>query len=143
EYFLSKRLSSSDIIELANRFATDVKHAGISIIPKPPMRPDQFMIDEEKLEEAIGPYYNPRALQHDVVSVASIYRLRQGQEKFELENCTAIFVTNNPRLARNVFKYFEREFDQESVALVMDDQTLTNIVWLKNPNEVPNVAKSR
>ena len=104
---------------------------------------EKYAIDDvglsARLKEKISSYkYNERALENDVESISAIYRLRKGIKYSSIENCKAIFITNNIQLA-----YYTNQFlgDTSSVGCVMTETDFTILMWLKNKSRNTDTPK--
>ncbi|MBA2270078.1 MAG: hypothetical protein H0W20_05720 [Chthoniobacterales bacterium] len=108
---------------------------GISKWPAPSYG-REFQIDEAVLQEAINDeiaYFNPRAVDHDINSIRSIYALRKGLAPTRLENAKAVLVTTNTRLARVAYRFGREHESMREVSSVITDFSLGNVAWLKAP----------
>lgn len=71
-----------------------------------------------------------KALENDVQSICAIKQIRENKHVDTIENCKAIFVTSNEKLA-----YYTKQFLEESrIGSVITDTELTILFWLKSGN---------
>ena len=76
------------------------------------------LVLQDSLDEDIG-YINPRALEHDVNSIRSIYTLRRGYAPVRLEDSVAVFVTSNSALAKVAYEYGKNHESSREVSSVI------------------------
>ena len=96
----------------------------------------EYCIDEVSLsklmDEHIG-QYREKVKRQDIRSVQNIYQLRKNKPSNRLEECSAVFVTNNPKLASAIHEYGRIMSDENNVSAVITDFSLANMAWLKAP----------
>lgn len=145
DHFLSQGYSSSDVSMLATRLDKDLGSLGVQIVDRPEYRAEH-VIDEDQLQaeltEQLG-YYSKQAVRRDVESVAAIVRLRRGRECFFVEECRAIFITNNWSLVRVVNQALREGTTYGAMHPCLTDYTLTNLLWLKKPTASPDLPRKR
>lgn len=145
EYFIEKKYSESDIELLSANLAKDLASIRIQVEGKPPYVPE-YVIDEEglsqALEEAIH-YLRPQTRNRDVDSISAIMRLRKRHDFYIVEECPALFITTNSALARAATVFFYGQSQDNVVSPCITDHTLTNILWLKKPLEMPGLPRKR
>ena len=78
-------------------------------------------------------YNDPKRLDNDVSSIASIYRLRKYDRYTSYENCNALFVTTNSSLSYYTNYYF-KENGKTGIPAIVNDNFLTGMLWLKSEN---------
>ena len=103
---------------------------------------EDFQIDETAFESALNDevrYHNPRAKEHDINSVRSIYVLRAGTSPAILERSKAVLVTSNAAFSDAAFQYGKRHEASREVSSVITDFSLANMAWLKAPLGAPDV----
>ena len=122
-----------------------LRNLGIDVVEKPEYI-DEFVVDEKRFETLLIEKYSndgngqkSRQRQHDVDSVAAIFRLRKGKPFHRIEHCRGVFVTNNVALARASNKFFG-ERDHE-IAHCLTDFTLSNLLWLAQPDALPELPR--
>lgn len=138
-YAMENGLTAADLLREASESDDRIIDLGISIVDKPPY--DQPLnIDELDLDYRIETDVrqdNPIARKRDVDSLASIFRLRQGNGRDKLEQCDAILITHNKSLSDAAHRYFRRLFDEQSkknvVQLCMTDVVFATRLWTKLP----------
>ena len=104
----------------------------------------EYQIDETAFENLLDEelsYLNPRAKEHDINSLRSIYVLRKGASPVSLERCKAVFVTSNGRFANASQEYCKKVETSSEVSPVITDFSLINISWLKAPMGAPTLPK--
>lgn len=125
----------ADLILLRNGLDRFYGRHYIAKVPTPKYK-RAFQIDEKVLGEALDEevkYWNTRALEYDINSIRSIYALRQGLAPTRLENCRAVLVTTNYRLARVAYIYGRETESSREVSSVITNFSLGNVAWLKAP----------
>ena len=131
----------SDLLVLAGQIDDKLKDARIDVLSTPQYNKD-FQIDETAFEKALGDevsYLNPRAKEHDVNSVRSIYVLRASISPTIVERSKATLVTSNAGFSRAAFQYGQRHEASREVSSVITDFSLANMAWLKAPLGAPAV----
>ncbi|MEQ4488553.1 MAG: hypothetical protein AAC993_06975 [Dehalococcoides mccartyi] len=100
----------------------------------------KYALDEEKLIDAIDQsivYFteNKISRQNDAASLYAIYRLREGNSQYFIEECKAILVTSSRNLCIISYDFFVREklIKEETLPMAISEHALTNYLWLKNP----------
>jgi len=145
EYLLSSGKSAADVEMIISTLENRIQSLRIEIRRKP-LYVEKFGIDEvglgNTLQRALG-YHNEDAKQHDVDSVAAIYRLRDGEFPLRLETARAVFVTTNGDLARVANSFFRQNYRDFMVPLCLSDYVLTTLAWLKKPTAAPALPNKR
>ncbi|MFZ0960390.1 MAG: hypothetical protein WAO35_05755 [Terriglobia bacterium] len=130
-----RHVSSVDLLLLGSRLDHELATLGIIRDPTPEYKVP-YQIDEKILEASLDEdirYHNPRALQNDINSIRSVYALRAGKEPASLEDCVAVLVTTNAKLARVAYHYGQDLEGSHQVSPVITAFSLANIAWLKQP----------
>lgn len=142
EYFIENGKTTSDVELMIARFKTKLHELGISIEEPPNYR---FVeINEKGFEDYLQSrihYSNERALVHDVTCISAISRIRRGRKSYEIENCSAIFITSNSLLVKSTRHFFQQDQPTGTVSLCMTDYGLGNLLWLKNPIAAPELPR--
>lgn len=135
----------SDMLVLAGRIDDDFEGARIKIHDTP-RYVEKFQIDETAFKDVLDDevsYLNPRAREHDINSVRSIYVLRAGTSVAMLERAKAVLVTSNAGFARAAFEYGQSHIELHNeffeVSSVITNFSLANMAWLKAPLDAPGV----
>lgn len=127
--------SASDVVMLRGNMRNIFTDRGIEIKQTPKYVPS-FQIDEAELNiemaEAQLHYRYETAKRHDINSIRSIYVLRGGNNATRIEDCKALFITNNSALARAAFSYGKKHEGSRNVSTTITDFSLTNKLWLKS-----------
>jgi hypothetical protein len=133
--------TKSDLLLMAARIDELLKEAKIDVKASP--RYDgHFQIDEQAFEAVLEDevwYFNPRAKEHDINSVRSIYTLRARSAPTTLEKSKAVLVTSNSGFAQAAFQYGQRYEESREVSSVITDFSLANMAWLKAPMGAPSL----
>lgn len=146
QYFISHGYTPSDILLLISSLERKVENLRIHIVEKPGYEQYQYVINETKLTDLLKTQYSfPKemAINRDVESISSIYRLRKGVLNNRIEECKAIFVTTNNTFANVVNDFHDLEYDSSSISPCVTDFALTNLMWLKTPTKAPNLPMKR
>lgn len=125
----------SDLIVSAGRIDDSLEDARINVISTPRYI-EKLQIDEAVFENVLDDevsYFNPRAKEHDINSVRSIYVLRTNAPSPILERAKAVLVTSNSGFARAAFQYGQRHETSRDVSSVVTDFSVANMAWLKAP----------
>lgn len=95
----------------------------------------QFQCDEPALEAAISPNFKSnKNLEHDTVCISRIFNLREGEHIRDLNQSFSIFVTPNTGLVKLANKHFKDEVPRQTIPLVVSEQWMTAMFWLKSPD---------
>ena len=97
---------------------------------------------EQILEDEVS-YYNPRAKEHDINSVRSIYAIRGNRIAPSLEKAHAVFVTSNSAFSRAAWEYGKQHESSRDVSVVISDFSLANVAWLKAPMGALSIPKTQ
>ena len=148
EYFITNELSESDILFLSTKVEEDLAKLNILCEDTPPYDSDKykFQIDESKLSDVLEGaivYRRDQPLQRDIHSISAVMRLRNGQTYYSVEECPAIFVTMNSKLAEASRDFFYQGAPSEAIPPCITDYTLTNIIWLKYPIKALDLPRKR
>jgi hypothetical protein len=147
---IQSSLSSSDLKLLSEKLPDRLRAMQIQVKEKADFEEwVDSRVDEKELEDRlIEAGYNENkitTLRHDVEALLSVFRLRKAQTPGRLENCTAAFVTTNPKLVRVAEKFFADQLGnaaRDAPPCVLNDD-LAARVWLKMPNEAPDLPRKQ
>jgi hypothetical protein len=147
---IQSSLSSSDLRLLSEKLPDRLGAMQVRVEEKADF--EEWMdsrVDEKELEDRlIEAGYNenkPTTLRHDVEALLSVFRLRKAQTPGRLENCTAAFVTTNPKLVHVATDFFADQLGnaaRDAPPCVLNDD-LAARVWLKMPNEAPDLPRKQ
>lgn len=94
----------------------------------------KFQCDENALEDAISPNFNEsKNLEHDTICISRIYNMREGVLVKDLNQAFTVFVTPNTGLVSVANKFFMDEIPEKFIPLVVSEQWMTAMFWLKSP----------
>ncbi len=144
EFFLSQGFSASDIELLAINLEAELTQLHVDVVDKPEYI-SQYVIDESGLESILEDrvrYSRPAPLKHDVDCISAIARLRRGRLPQRLEDCRALFVTQNNSLAWASRDFFLKEYSY-AVPPCITDYVLASLLWLKLPSSAPDLPMKR
>jgi len=134
--------TKSDLLVLVNQLDDKLEDFQIKTIATPKVIAN-FQIDETAFEKILinhEVYYsNPRAKEHDINSVRSIYVLRAHTAPKILEHSKAVLVTSNTGFSKTAFQYGQIHKESREISSVITDFSLANIAWLKAPLGSPNI----
>lgn len=145
DHCIASNLTSSDIELKLAKLPDNLASYGITILPRPTHK-ISLSIDESKLEtilQNIVGYRSKEALHHDIDVLTAIHRIRNGNIKRSFEKCKAIFITTNNSLAKASCKYFQEEYEGNSVPLCTLDSVVTTLMWVKKPLDLPELPRKR
>jgi len=95
---------------------------------------DNYKVDDD-LKSKLHIYkenQGTREQNHDLAAIDLIKKLRK-KEKKTLENCSAIFLTSDIKLAKYNFNEYGHK-NKLTIGEVIPDKILTSFLWLKSPN---------
>lgn len=100
----------------------------------------QFQCDEIALEKAISTNFKEsKNLEHDTVCISRIYNMREGKLISDLDQSFSVFVTPNTGLVTTANKFFEEEIPKKTIPLIVSEQWMTAMFWLKKPELFGNL----
>lgn len=100
----------------------------------------QFQCDEIALEKAISKNFkDSKDLEHDTVCISRIHNMREGKFILNLDQSFSVFVTANTGLVTTANKFFETEIPKKSIPLIVSEQWMTAMFWLKKPELFGNL----
>lgn len=143
--FRSEGLKATDIMRRSNNLERDLNKLSIRIVDKPEHE-RTHQIDEETLRvelEKNVPYNRTQPVLRDIDSISAIVRLRKDKKSKNVEECGAVFVTTNSKLASFASRYFSEGAGDRSITPCLTDYALTNILWLKRPTAKPDLPSKR
>lgn len=145
DYIIEEGFTPSDLFLEIARIEEDLGKLGVEVYDKPEYR-EELGIDEAGLDNILIESYSGNGgaekesqRKNDIDSVASIYRLRKGKSFRNIEDCKAIFVTNNVALLKASHRIF-RECEGE-ITHCITDFTLSNLLWLLSPDFLPDMPR--
>jgi hypothetical protein len=145
-YFSVSGYSSSDILLLRSQLERNLSRLGINILDKPDYLNEKNIIDEEALFQFLKekmPHNRDSAISRDVDSISAIYRLRKNESVSNVEDTAAIFVTTSITFNNAANDFYYKDHDLEFVPPCISDYMLTNLLWLKTPNQAPKLPMKR
>lgn len=154
DYFRKTQLSSEYVRMYRDSIKSHLEHIDILVDEKPdcsiPIKELNWPIDVLEMKRTLGQYVNysnddkgKKQLDNDVQTLESISILRYNQKgKPTLEDCKAIFVTQNTDITYAVHNYFLNNKEVSGIGLAVSEVELTAWLWLnysKNSNELPKL----
>lgn len=141
DHFYSANKTSSDIRQYEATLGSKLRANGV--VPKEiPAVDREYEIDQpgltKHLWESVS-YSHRRQVDHDVRAVAAVNRFRKGLSRFAIEDCEAIFVTDNSGLVHYTENYLADDKQDGEAPHLITERRLTNVVWLKKPIEAPDL----
>ena len=95
----------------------------------------EFQCDEVALEKAISPNFREsKNLEHDTICISRIYNMREGNLIKDLDQKLTVFVTPNTGLVNVANKFFKAEIPKKVIPLIVSEQWMTAMFWLKSPD---------
>ncbi|MEN4568885.1 hypothetical protein [Pantoea agglomerans] len=96
---------------------------------------EKFQCEEDKLQLAIGKAFRrDKNLEHDTVCVSRVHNMREGKTINNLSQSFNVFVTSNTTLVKVVNDFFKHETNRQSIPVVVSEQWMTAMFWLKKPD---------
>ena len=135
ENLMETKLSKADLQLKSEKLSDFLESKDIEIVADPDIK-KEYCIDENLLSKLMDEYvgqYKEKVKRQDIHSVNNIYQLRENKNSNRLEECRAVFVTNNPKLASAIHEYGRTRSDENNVSAVITDFSLANMAWLKAP----------
>ncbi|MBN2303485.1 MAG: hypothetical protein JXQ72_03345 [Anaerolineae bacterium] len=150
DHFIEKGYGRADIVLAISNLERDLNRLRVFVEDKPEYI-RQHTIDEQALTDLLksGIGYtnrrtgeiNQQALDRDVASISAIATLRKGRTYPRIEDCPAVFVTTNNKLASVTREFFASSDSDRNAAHCLTEYTLANLLWLRQPNETPNLPR--
>lgn len=140
------RCSSSDLLLESENIEKRLESIRIKVVDRPIFVQENENVDEVELRDAVNNkvrYTRDAALDKDINSILSIYRIRAGRMTSRLEDSRAIFVTTNSSLCNAVNGLFYDHLGRDLVPPCIHDFSLTTLVWLKTPLKFPELPLAR
>lgn len=104
----------------------------------------QFQCDEEALQNAISQRFSPnKNYEHDTICISRIHNLREGQIINNLNQSFSVFVTHNIPLQKLAYEFFKEEIGRNAIPLVVSEQWMTAMFWLKRPDIYGNLPQEQ
>jgi len=96
---------------------------------------ERFQCDEVGLEKAIAENFKKnKDLEHDTICISRVHNMRESRHIQELSDQFSVFVTGNTGLAKYANGFFSRNNYRSAIPVVVSEQWLTIMFWLKNPD---------
>lgn len=96
---------------------------------------NQYQCDENALEEAISYNFKKgKNLKHDTVCISRIHNMRKRALIKNLSQSFSVFVTSNTGLVSVANDFFIDEIPEKFIPLVVSEQWMTTMFWLKKPD---------
>lgn len=145
EYLVLQKTTPADISRYKATLVPDLKSREIRTQIDPDLTTDE-LVESCEFEEYLKDNMNYRSdtrRMNDVKSIFYTYHLRSRQNFRRIENCEAIFVTQNHTLVSLTKKYFKEKRDPEEYPAIIDDTLLTSIVWIKSETDGDKILNSK
>lgn len=145
DYFISNGKTMSDIKVMINNMDSNLNNLNIHIEDIPDYN-NMCYIDEEGLKIELTnkiQYRNEDAIDNDIMSISAITRLRKGKKYNKIEECKAIFVTNNNTLVKVVSNYLNIAEEFAGMMPAISDYALTILLWLKKPLSAQDLPRKQ
>lgn len=138
-------ITRSDLLLLSESLEEELKQVGVTVEVSP-LYIEAFQIDEVAFEQMLideVSYNNPRAREHDINSVRSVYAIRRNRFVTTIEKAHAIFVTSNTSFAKAAWDFGQKHRSTSNVSSVITNFSLANMAWLKAPLGAPSIPKTQ
>lgn len=95
----------------------------------------RYQCDEMALEKAIAEnFHKDKDLEHDTICISRVHNMRENRHIQDLGAEFSVFVTGNIGLAKHANGFLSRANYSSAIPVVVSEQWLTIMFWLKNPN---------
>lgn len=137
----SQSLRRSRYLLDAKRLPTILKELGFEIqkAPNDPLPDERASELADRIRSLYARDPSSRIVDFDVLSILSIHRLRSGSIFDSVDESLAVFVTSNPKLAKSASLHFGNVLLQEHTPHCYTSDSLSNLLWLKQPLKLPGV----
>ena len=155
-YFVENNYKSSDVERfIVNADSVLQENKIIKVDAPDPNKYKYYQIDEEKLYGAIVEIYkeqNPSfkelekrsAIQRDVKSIASIYKLRKGRKPKTIKEADSIFATTNSGLSYANKRFESSEIGEDhNIPACLTDIFIGTLIWLQSPAKVLSLNEKK
>lgn len=145
DYINENKIKASDIEIKLNKLEDELSNLDIKIIERKEIE-HNCSLDEIKLNSLLldlFPNQNDHARFHDIDCLQAIFQLRGGKNQKFLDNCKAIFITTNSKLAQESTLFFNSEYGQSDAPVCMHDSLFASFVWIKSIKRIANLPKER
>ncbi len=96
---------------------------------------ERHQCDEAALEKTIAEnFHKNKNLEHDTICISRVHNMRENRCIQDLSEQFSVFVTGNAGLAKYANGFFSRANYRSAIPVVVSEQWLTIMFWLKNPN---------
>jgi|GEM_PF-6854761 len=146
DYFIRKRFDRATVMRFIGGLEKEIERTLRAKIVEKPDYTEMYNIDEMKLREHLAKhirYSNEYSLERDIQSIHSIFHLRRGHQSRSIEHSKAIFVTTNEKLTHFTNGFYWGEYGKTTVSPIINDYVLTTLLWIKQPNRMPDLPKLR
>jgi len=111
-----------------------IESEGISVVTGFKLNP-AYQCDETALELAISANFKEhKNLTHDTICISRIHNLRENRLISDLNQEMSVFVTSNTGLVTHANNFFSNEIPRRYIPLVVSEQWMTTMFWLKSPD---------
>ena len=104
---------------------------------------EEHHIDEAGLEKHLkkGNYYH-KNLAHDLKCIGYVYNSRKSVRRKTFNDDVGIFVTTNRALVERTNYFLKEDITAGSIPIIVTEQWLATVLWLKRPNLFPDLPKN-
>ncbi len=143
KHFRAMEMTVNDVDLALSSLDDDLNHLRIRIVSTPDYA-EALSVDEaaleEKLQSSVG-YQSRSTLVPDLQSLTAIHRLRRASCGPHLEDCRAVFITDNRNLVHASKRFFNSGRHEFPLAVV--GHSLATLLWVKAPNLAPDLPRRR
>ena len=129
--------SSAQLDRLATRLDRSLRDLGVQVVDRPDWERQDNEI-EHALREELAWYSKEASIDHDVVCLVSVYRLRSRRKHPRIEDCQAIFITTNEPLVAASRRVVDGG-DCSNAPVAMLGHEFATLLWLKKPTNAPSL----
>lgn len=143
KHFRAMEMTANDVDLVLASLDDDLARLRIRIVSTPDYS-EALSVDESALENrlqsSVGYQYRT-TLVPDLQSLTAIHRLRRGSCGPHLEDCRAVFITDNRNLVHASRTFFNSGRHEFPLAVV--GHSLATLLWVKSPNLAPDLPRHR
>jgi hypothetical protein len=148
-YLDVNRYKKEDVFRLRDSLEINLEKIHIKLVDTPSHdykdnenAEERGFIDIVKLKSLFEVNFNCNNLNridNDVSSIEAISLLRGNKKSASIENCKAIFVTQNNVIIQTVNEMFSERFNKGEIGFAIHEIDLTALLWLRNFNKCSNM----
>lgn len=141
-HFKTTGIDAVAIETASKKLPNELKKSNIHIESKQKIY-EEHNIDEAGLEKHLrkGNYYH-KNLAHDLKCIGYVYNSRKSVRRKTFNDEVDVFVTTNRTLVERTNHFLKEEVAAGSIPIIVTEQWLATVLWLKRPNLFPDLPKN-